>query len=196
MSVTALLPPCRSLSLNLALPLPSASSGITSGSTSGSDDCADDHDFDIGSSRARGRPTSHATSVGQLKQGSLQHPSPSASRPPSSPNLPKHCAAASGPPPPSSSGLLGGKKLPLETVSSAIASAPPAFRTPHSRIQHAWTHALATDRRNAITMQRQERMARARNVGDDVDVQSIISQVMDEGVQHCSQRSDRQSPRD
>jgi hypothetical protein len=31
-------------------------------------------------------------------------------------------------------------------------------------------------------MQRQERMARARNVGEDVDVQSIISQVMHEGV--------------
>ena len=176
-----LLPPCRSLSLNLALPLPSASSGATGGSTSGSDDAAL-HDFDVGSSRARARSSSRARSSRQLKLGSLPSPSSSVSQPPSSPNLPKHCAAPSGPPPPSSSGLLGGKKLPLETVSSAIASAPPAFRTPHIRVQNAWTHALATDRRNAITMQRQERMARARNVGEDVDVQSIISQVMHEGV--------------
>jgi hypothetical protein len=49
-------------------------------------------------------------------------------------------------------------------------------------------HALETDRRNAITMQRQERLARARGVGKDVDVQSIISQVMHEGACRQAQR--------
>jgi len=82
----------------------------------------------------------------------------------------------------------GGRPLQLAAVSSALASAPPAFRTPHARGRHAWTHALETDRRNAITMQRQERLARARGVGKDVDVQSIISQVMHEGVRQEAQR--------
>ena len=157
---------CRSLNLSLAIP--SAAEG--GGSSSGSDDC--DADFlDVGSARTRSsrksfvKPAAALLSGAKSKESDLSHdghyPPP---RPPSTSSAalsPQNHLSSTAPIPLSSLPAPAGRSLQLAAVSSALASAPPAFRTPHIRVQNAWTHALATDRRNAITMQRQERMARA-----------------------------------
>ena len=184
---------CRSLNLSLAIP--SAAEG--GGSSSGSDDC--DADFlDVGSARTRSsrksfvKPAAALLSGAKSKESDLSHdghyPPP---RPPSTSSAalsPQNHLSSTAPIPLSSLPAPAGRSLQLAAVSSALASAPPAFRTPHARGRNAWMHALETDRRNAITMQRQERLARARGVGKDVDVQSIISQVMHEGACRQPQR--------